>query len=131
MEMITENACDIINAMRITNRRGDLPNVTKTEFADLVLQWMPIASGIPDRHTLVVEREDGRILTIRHLIFHANANHPTDLHEYHATLHTLNQRTDRCLRKWRMREAWVYPAPFNGEGYKTDPSGQWRYSVFR
>jgi hypothetical protein len=119
-----------INGMYVTNRRGDIPNLTKAEFVTLMLQYAPEALCLKDRETLAVEFEDGRILTFYHIVFPAQRHLP-ELREWAVHLYTLKQRTERCLRKWHERKAWLYIAPYTEEkGYTTDPSRTWSYKVW-
>jgi hypothetical protein len=116
--------CGIINHMNISNRRGDLPNLTRKEFADLFLKYADQAMGMKDRESLVVEFPDGRILTFRHLLFGKKS-------EWSVSLFTLKQRTAKCIRRWYERQAWLYLAPYNEEhGYTTDPTKKWSYRVW-
>lgn len=108
--------------------RGDLPNLPKQEFADLLFQYMDEAEKLPDGHTLIVELDDGRRLRFKHHLLGAIGTEHPELHEWAVELTTLNQATPRCLRKWRERKAWVYYHPYQGEGYKV--RGKWSYSVY-
>ena len=108
-------------------RPSTLPNLTKTEFATLFLQYAGLAEELTPDQTLVVDLPDGRLLT-----FNTNTLGGTPpLREWSVHLYTLNQKTPRSLRKLHVREAWLYLAPYKGEGYKVDPSGKWSYSVWR
>jgi hypothetical protein len=122
---------DLINSMNISNRRGDLPNLTKKQFAELVLSNMPHVENMVHDAEWVSELPDGRILVFHHIIFPACHGDP-ELREWCAELYTLDQRTPRCLRRWKIRKAWVYYAPYDERRgtYKTDPSGRWSYRVF-
>ena len=108
-------------------RPGTLGNLTKQEFTTLLLHYMPQAEALTEDQNLVVDLADGRLLVYN---YHVLGGGPP-LREWSIHLYTLNQRTAKCLRRLHERQAWVYPAPFQGEGYKTDPSGKWRYSVWR
>jgi len=109
--------------------RGDLPNLTKKEFAELMLRYAPLAGEMTeDRTEMEIALPDGRLLRFWHILFPDNAGDP---HEWHVQLYTLNQKTPRCLRKLHVREAWLYRHPYEGEGYKVDPTKTWAYSVYR
>ena len=128
----TQDACGIINNMNITNRRGDLPNPTKQEFADLMLKYAEECLSLENRgEELVVELPDGRILTYEYHYFPPTSSGLPELREWSVQLYTLKQRTPRCLRKKHYRKAWLYLAPYTEEsGYKTDPTGKWSYKVW-
>ena len=114
--------------MSLPHRPGTLPNLTKTEFADLFLKYTDQALALKDGEAFEVD-VDGRKLRIFHSVFPRRAC-DDELREWSVTLTTLNQRTPKCLAKVRQRQAWLYLAPFLGEGYKSDPTGKWRYSVW-
>lgn len=120
--------------MNVTNRPGDLKNLTKKETADLILEYADMALELTeDGQRLAIEFDDGRILTYCLAVFPA-ATRPfglPTLREWSVQLYTLKQRTPRCLRRWYNRHAWLYLAPYWGEGYKTDSTGRWRYNVWR
>lgn len=116
--------------MNVSNRRGDLPNLTKKEFATLFLQYADQVLDMKDREERLFELPDGRLLRFWHDIFPETERHP-ELREWAVHLYTLNQKTPRSLVKLKYRDAWLYLAPYRGEGYKTDPTGKWRYSVWR
>lgn len=119
--------------MDVSTRRGDLPNLTKKEFADVFLQYADQVLDLPDRTDRTFELPDGRLLRFWHIIFPATQRHP-ELREWAVHLYTLDQRTPRCLRKLKQREAWLYLAPYDeepGSTYKTDPTGKWSYHVWR
>jgi hypothetical protein len=112
---------------RYDGRPSTLQNYTKKQFADLMLRYADQAEKLTPDQTLKVELPDGRLLT-----FNTNTlGGEPPLREWSVHLYTLNQRTERCLRKLHVREAWLYLAPYEGEGYKVDPSGKWSYSVWR
>lgn len=123
---IQKQTCSIINSMYVSNRRGDLPNLTKGEFSELMLKYADQSLALKDRESLVVEFPDGRILIFYHILFEGK-NREWSVHFY-----TLKQRTARCLRKYYERQAWLYLAPYddNERGYKTDPTGKWSYRVW-
>jgi hypothetical protein len=119
----------LLDQMTLETTRGDLPNLTKTEFADLLLAHMPLVADLTDRTSREFRLPDGRVLRFWCIIFPAT-DRDTELQEWAVHLFTLDQRTPRCLRRYKERQAWVYRAPYDGEGYKTDPSGVWRYKVW-
>ena len=119
-----------VNDMNCSNRRGDLPNLTKTEFATLFLQYADQVLDMKDHEEREFELPDGRVLRFWHIVFPACRGLP-ELREWAVHLYTLNQRTPKCLRKFRQRHAWLYIAPYNEEkGYKTDPTKKWSYRVW-
>jgi hypothetical protein len=126
----TDKVIRIINDIGIENRRGDLPNLTKKETADLILTYADIALGLKDKENLVVELPDGRLLIYYHLWWEATADQ-RELREWDVEVITLKQKTPRSLRKWYTRRAWLYLAPYEEAGYKTDPTGTWRYRVWQ
>lgn len=119
--------------MDISNRRGDLPNLTKKEFADLFLQYADQVLDMKNGESRCFETPDGRLLRFYHIIFPATQR-DRELREWAVHLYTLDQRTARCLRKLKIRDAWLYLAPYDeepGTAYKTDPTGKWSYRVWR
>ena len=112
-----------------TNRRGDLKQAKKQEFADLMLQYAEQALVLKDRETMEVELPDGRLLRFWHILFPAcpHRNLP-ELREWSVHLYTLKPN---CVRRWNERQAWLYLAPYHTKSYKTDPSNRWCYSVWR
>jgi hypothetical protein len=116
--------------MYLPHRPGNLPNLTKTEFADLLLRYTDQALAMTGEGDVLEFDVDGRILHFYHTIFPASNGKP-ELREWSVQLWTLNQRTPRCCAKIHQRNAWLYLAPFHGEGYKPDPTGKWWYSVWR
>lgn len=128
----TQDACDAINSMDVSNRRGDLPNLTRQEFADLMLKYANECLSLENRgEELVVELPDGRILTYEYHYFPPTPRGLPELREWFVQLYTLKQRTPRCLHKKHIRKAWLYLAPYTEEaGYKTDPTGKWSYKVW-
>ena len=123
-----ESICSYLNSWELTPPyRGDLPNMPKHEFADLMLRYMDEAEKLEDREHLVIELEDGRRLLFWHICF-PKTKHDPELREWAVELYTIDQRTPRCIRKWKKREAWVYLAPYHGENYKT--RGKWAYKVW-
>jgi len=128
----TSESCDITNNMNISNRRGDLPNLTKQEFADLMLKYADEALVLKERDDLVLELPDGRILNYEYHYYPPTSSGLPELREWSVHLYTLKQRTPKCLRKYHRRLAWLYLAPYNEEsGYKTDPTGKWSYKVWQ
>jgi hypothetical protein len=114
------------NTPRYDGRSGTLQNYTKKQFADLMLRHADQAERLKEGETLKVELPDGRLL-----VYHYHElSGPTVLREWSVHLYTLNQRTERCLRKLHERQGWLYLAPYEGEGYKVDPSGKWSYHVW-
>ena len=122
------------NDMNISNRCGCLPNLTKKEFADLLLQFADQVLDMKDHESRTYELADGRLLRFWHIVFPAGHGLP-ELREWAVHLYTLGQRTPRSLRKWKERQAWLYLAPYEGDftraTYKTDPTGKWSYRVWR
>jgi hypothetical protein len=125
-----DSLCSYLNSWYLTPPyRGDLPNMPKHEFADLLFQYMDEAEKLEENEHLVVEFEDGRRLTFWYVCFHKDeVIGIPELREWSVQLYTLDQRTPRCLRKWKERKAWVYLAPYRGEGYKV--RGKWAYKVW-
>ena len=107
--------------------RGDLPNMPKHEFADLIFKYMDEAEKLDDRQYLVIDLEDGRRLEYCLHIF-PKTEHDPELREWCVELKTIDQRTPRCVLKWKERKAWVYLAPYRGEGYRV--KGKWSYKVW-
>lgn len=120
-----------IHDMNCSNRRGDLKNLTKKEFATLFLQYTDQMLDMKDQEEREFELPDGRVLRFWHTTFPPSKYHPEELREWAVHLYTLDQKTPRCLRKFKQRDAWAYLTPYCGEGYKTDPTGKWSYSVWR
>lgn len=119
-----------VNDMNCSNRRGDLPNLTKKEFADLLLQYADQVLDMKDHEAREFELPDGRLLRFWYIIFPASQGMP-ELREWAVHCYTLKQKTPRCLRRFYERKAWLYLAPYNEEhGYKTDPTGKWNYRVW-
>ena len=125
----TEDSCHIVNAISIHNRRGDLPKPTKAEFASLLLQYADRASRLADNEQLVVELPDGRLLLSHHSLYPGTET-DREIRQFDVEIITLKQRTPRCLRKWSCRKAWLYPYPYEEQGYTTDPTRRWRYKVW-
>lgn len=129
----TTERCSLINSMEVANRPGNLKNLTRDEFVDLMLAFADreMLLAIPEREALVIELDDGRILEFQHNFYPSTSLLPP-LHEWVVELTTLNQKTARCLRKFHRRAAWLYLAPYVEEKrYSTDASGTWAYRVFR
>ena len=129
---VTDDTCSFINReMDCSLRRGDLKNLTRKEFATLLLEYADEALALTeDGQNLIVSLPDGRVLIYYHHIFPATERLP-ELREWLVRLYTLKQKTPRSLRKWYSREAWLYLAPYTEEsGYKTDPTGKWSYRVW-
>lgn len=109
-----------LNTMRITDSRfgtGTLANLKKEEFADWVLECLSDFE-IKDHHKQYWLRPDGRVLKLFCTILKATEQNPTDLIEMHAESYTLQQRTPRCLRRWKSRTGFFYPENPYSEGYK-------------
>ena len=122
---------DLLSLMTRETTSGSLPNLTKKEFATLLLSYMPEVADLGDHEDREFRTPDGRVLRFWHIIF-PKTERDEELREWAVHLYTLDQKTPRCLRKYKQREAWVYLAPYGeGEGYTTDPSGKWSYSVWR
>ena len=116
-----------LNTMNLTNTpNGNLPNLTKQEFIEWVMECLP-EMEVKNHHAQHWQRPDGRVLRIWCIVFPATTDHPNELIEFHATSHTLQQRTLRCIRKWRTRDCYVY-TNYQGGNYMQHPSGYW-YSV--
>jgi hypothetical protein len=131
--MNTSERCSFINGISIHNRRGDIKNITRKEFATLMLSHANREEllAIPEREALVIELDDGRILEFQHNYYPPTGRLP-HLHEWVVELTTLRQKTPRSLRKWDTHSAWLYFAPYDEErGYTTDPSGMWSYKVWK
>lgn len=117
-----------LNDMNITNTpHGDLPNLTKEEFIDWVMECIP-EMEVSNRNMQYWSRPDGRVLAMYCVVFPACPRFPRELVEFHAQSYTLNQRTPRCLRKWRQRQAFIYHEK-QGKYYKQHPSGYW-YNIY-
>jgi hypothetical protein len=122
---------ELLDLMTRETTSGSLPNLTKQEFATLLLSHMPEVADLADHTSKEFRTPDGRVLRFWHTVF-PKTERDEELREWHVQLYTLDQKTPRSLRKYRIREAWVYLAPYDeGSQYKTDPSGKWRYSVWR
>ena len=128
--MSQQETCNLQNSMYITNRQGNLPKISKAEFAELMLSHAPEVDEIPPNMTLVVEFPDGRVLEYFHNYWPADEHFKEELHEWFVKLMTLDQRTERCLRKFHIRNGTMYLAPFVSKQYKIDPSGKWSYFVW-
>ena len=130
--MTSLDVCVLMNGMNIKNRPGNLRNISKKEFAELMLKHAPEVDEIPPGEQLVVEFPDGRILNYSHHYWPPNQNRmEEEFHEWSVELTTLDQRTERCLRRSHTRKGWLYIAPYNNPGYKIDPSGKWSYLVWK
>ena len=119
--------------MDVTNRRGDLPNLKKKEFEELLLAHAnrDELMAIPHRHCGIVDLPDGRVLAFHHNIWPETPHDPL-LHEWSAELVTLKQKTPRSLRKVHIWKAWMYLyEDHQSDHYKRDPSRTWSYSIWR
>lgn len=129
----TDEILRVVNGMSITNRRGDLKNLTKQEFVDVFLTYADEMFEMnPENRRFMVELEDGRVLTAQYILFPANRVYP-ELREWMIELYTLKQKTPRSLKRFHIRKAWMYLAPYDEDisgKYKTDPTGKWSYHVW-
>lgn len=131
ISIVSDSVCNLINSMDISTRRGDLPNLTKQEFANLFLKYADEALPLKKGEDLVVDLPDGRILLYEYHHYPPTHSGLPELREWSIQLYTLKQRTARCLHKKHYRKAWLYLAPYTEEsGYKTDPTGKWSYRVW-
>lgn len=122
-----ERACHALDNLRPT----PLPRkMKKAEVEELMLRYIDRARDLKDGENLVVEFPDGRVLRFYHTSFPRSGGEP-ELREWAGHLFVLRQCVMTKRKTFYEHQSWFYLAPFQGEGYKTDPTKTWRYSVWR